>query len=141
MKLGFYSEVARRQVVRIRGLIASQGHGTTVQDIRACRQQLMAAEHPGTATQSSDFFATSTCRDLLFHVQEHRTSLTAIAAFLQDNGLVFLGFETEPHVVNAYKIRFPNDLATTDLAQWQVFENENPDVFFNMYQFWIQKPA
>ena len=141
MKLGFYSEVARRQVVRIRELIATQGHGTTLQDIRACRQQLMATEHSGTATQSADFFATSTCRDLLFHVQEHRTSLTAIAAFLQDNGLVFLGFETEPHVVNAYKARFPNDLAATDLAQWQVFEDENPDVFFNMYQFWIQKPA
>ena len=140
MKLGFYSEVARRQVVRIRELIASQGRATTVQDIRACRQELMSPEHFGTATQSSDFFATSTCRDLLFHVQEHRTSLTAIAAFLQNNGLVFLGFETEPHVVHAYKARFPNDPTATDLAQWQVFENENPDVFFNMYQFWVQKP-
>jgi SAM-dependent methyltransferase len=148
MKLGFYSEIARRQVVRIRRWIADQGHAATLDGIRACRQHLMTLELDsnapvsfGTATQSSDFFATSTCRDLLFHVQEHRTSLTAIAAFLQDNGLVFLGFETEPHVVTAYKARFPNDQAATDLAQWQVFENENPDVFFNMYQFWIQKPA
>jgi SAM-dependent methyltransferase len=147
MKLGFYSEIARRQVVRVRQWIADQGHTTSLSDIRACRQQLMAMEldakapeNFGMATQSSDFFATSTCRDLLFHVQEHRTSLTAIAAFLQDNGLVFLGFETEPHVVNAYKARFPNDPAATNLAQWQVFENDNPDVFFNMYQFWIQKP-
>ncbi len=147
MKLGFYSEIARRQVVRIRQWIADQGHAATLSDIRACRQQLMALEldakapeNFGMATQSSDFFATSTCRDLLFHVQEHRTSLTAIAAFLQDNGLVFLGFETEPHVLNAYKARFPNDPTATDLAQWQAFENENPDVFFNMYQFWIQKP-
>ena len=76
---------------------------------------------------------------MLFHVQEHRTSLTAIADFLDRNGLRFLGFETDPHVVQAYKKRFPNDPAATHLAQWQVFENENPDVFFNMYQFWVQK--
>jgi len=29
----------------------------------------------------------------------------------------------------------------TDLGQWQIFENENPDTFAGMYQFWIQKPA
>jgi hypothetical protein len=77
---------------------------------------------------------------LLFHVQEHRTTLTAIALFLQEQGLVFLGFETEPHVLAAYRRRFTQDPAAIDLAQWQQFENDNPDVFFNMYQFWVQKP-
>ena len=27
-----------------------------------------------------------------------------------------------------------------DLARWARIETENPRLFFNMYQFWIQKP-
>jgi Flp pilus assembly protein TadD/SAM-dependent methyltransferase len=142
MKLGFYSALARRDIVRIREYIAQRGYSATVEGIRQCRQELQGAEDPqqwGRVTKSSDFFSTSTCRDLLFHVQEHRTTLTAIAAFLHVHGLKFLGFELDPHIVNAYRDRFPNDPAATDLAQWQQFEDDNPDVFFNMYQFWVQK--
>ena len=68
-------------------------------------------------------------------------SLTGIEAFLQDNNLVFLGFEIEGQFINAYKQRFPGDRAAINLSQWQVFENENPRTFSNMYQFWIQKGA
>jgi 2-polyprenyl-3-methyl-5-hydroxy-6-metoxy-1,4-benzoquinol methylase len=143
MKLGFYSDMARRHIVRIREHIAAQGYPATADGIRQCRQallQLAPTADWGRVTKSSDFFSTSTCRDLLFHVQEHRTTLTAIARFLQEQGLVFLGFETEPHVLAAYRRRYSSDPAATDLAQWQQFENDNPDVFFNMYQFWVQKP-
>jgi len=28
----------------------------------------------------------------------------------------------------------------TNLYFWDVFENENPDIFIGMYQFWAQKP-
>ena len=144
MKLGFYSELARRDIVRVREQIAQRGYAATPEGIRQCRQELVDSYGDGQwgrVTKSSDFFSTSTCRDLLFHVQEHRTTLTAIAAFLQAHGLKFLGFELDPHIVNAYRSRFPKDSAATDLAQWQLFEHGNPDVFFNMYQFWVQKPA
>jgi hypothetical protein len=50
-----------------------------------------------------------------------------------------LGFETDPHVLTAYRSRFPDDPAATNLAHWQEFEDANPDVFFNMYQFWVQR--
>jgi len=142
MKLGFYSEVARRNIVRIRTFIAEQGYGSTTEDIRRCRQDLIDLDKSadfGNTLKSPDFFSISTCRDLLFHVQEHRMTLTSIEAFLRDNNLVFLGFEIEGDVLHAYKRRFPDDRAATNLGQWQTFENENPDTFANMYQFWIQK--
>lgn len=141
MKLGFYSELARRDIVRIRRHIAQRGYPATPEGIRQCREDLLGSADDGQwgrVTKSSDFFSTSTCRDLLFHVQEHRTTLTAIADFLKQHDLAFLGFELDPHIVNAYRSRFPDDPAATDLAQWQLFENDNPDVFFNMYQFWVQ---
>ena len=142
MKLGFYSEVARRHVVRIRNLIAEQEYGSTANEIRRCRQDLIELDKSavfGTILKSGDFFSISACRDLLFHVQEHRMTLTGIAAFLRKNNLVFLGFEIDDDTLHAYKQRFPDDHAATNLSQWQTFENENPDIFFGMYQFWIQK--
>ncbi|TAN70654.1 MAG: tetratricopeptide repeat protein, partial [Magnetospirillum sp.] len=43
MRLGLYSDVARRDVVRGRAFIAERGYEATADDIRRCRQDLMAA--------------------------------------------------------------------------------------------------
>lgn len=144
MRLGFYSEVARRNIVRARVYIAAQGYGSSATEIRRSRQALIEldkAEDLGTTLKASDFFSTSACRDLLFHVQEHRMTLTGIDAFLRENGLLFMGFDIGADVLHAYRRRFPADPAATDLTQWQIFENENPDIFIGMYQFWIHKPG
>ena len=142
MKLGFYSEVARRNIVRIRTFIAEHGYSATGDEIRRCRQNLVALDKIadfGTTIKSPDFFSMSNCRDLLFHVQEHRMTLDNIDSFLRENDLVFLGFEIGSDILHAYRLRFPNDCAATNLAQWHIFEDENPDTFICMYQFWIQK--
>ena len=144
MRLGLYSEVARRTVVRIRSFIAAQGYGATTDDIRRCRQDLVDLDRSPEFRRilnSPDFFSTSACRDLLFHVQEHRMTLAGIDAFLRENNLAFLGFDIDPHVLDAYRQRFPDDAPAIDLGLWRVFENDNPDTFFGMYQFWIQKPV
>ena len=144
MRLGFYSELARRDIVRTRAYIAEQGYGSSAEEIRRFRQDMMASGQAAVFARMfriTDFFNTSECRDLLFHVQEHRMTLTAIESFLRDNGLTFLGFELRQSFVNAYKRRFPDDVAATNLAHWQIFENENPDTFIGMYNFWIQKPG
>jgi hypothetical protein len=78
----------------------------------------------------------SECRDLLFHVQEHQFSILQIADFLRESGFTFLGFETPAR--NSYLRRFPDDRAATNLANWAIFEAENPSTFATMYQFWIQ---
>jgi len=143
MKLGFYSEVARRSITRARAVIAKQGYAaTTANEIRECRQYLMGADKQadfGTITKSFDFFSTSACRDLLFHAQEHCMTLSCIEEFCQENNLTLLGFEIDAAVLRAYRNRFPDDRAGTNLGQWQIFENENPDIFLGMYEFWIQK--
>lgn len=139
MRVGLYSDTARRDVVRGREFIAARNYGSTKEEIRRCRQDLVEngfSEILGW----DDFFSTSACRDLLFHVQESRMRLDAIDDFLNDNGLRFLGFETDKQILNAYGRRFPNDRAATNLRNWQMFEEENSDIFRNMYQFWVQKP-
>jgi SAM-dependent methyltransferase len=142
MRLGFYSEIARRDIVKVRNMIAEEGIGSSAQEIRAYRKHLLKLKDSagfGMATTSSDFFSTSACRDLLFHVQEHRMSLPDIAYFLNKHNLNFLGFEIDSLVMRSYKIRFPDDSSTTDLNNWHIYEQENPGTFVEMYQFWIQK--
>ena len=142
MRVGLYSELAREHIVAARRYIAEQGYGQTAGDIRRCRQELMDAAD-GTllkrTTTWRDFYSTSQCRDLLFHVQEHRMTLPQIGAFISENDLTFLGFQLNARVLREYRTRFPTDATMTDLANWHVFETENPRTFASMYQFWVQK--
>ncbi len=142
MYVGLYSERARRDVVETRAMIAGRGYRATPGDIRRCRAEMAAAaaDTPsGRLARSSDFFTMSGCRDLLFHVQEHRFTLPAIAAFLADNGLAFIGFDAGRAVTRPYQEMFPDDPSMTDLGRWDQFESRKPGAFASMYQFWVQK--
>jgi Tfp pilus assembly protein PilF/SAM-dependent methyltransferase len=140
MHVGLYSSLARADVRAARAFIAERGYGESADDIRRCRQELLRCEE-GSAlrnvTKYADFFTTSECRDLLFHVQEQQLSIPEIAAFLRQHGLNFLGFTG---VGQAYRARFLADIAMTNLEQWHQFETEHPMAFTGMYQFWVQKP-
>jgi tetratricopeptide (TPR) repeat protein len=140
MRLGFYSELARQEIVRVRSIISKEGIGSTSQEIRDYRKHLLGLKD-SVATIISDFFSTSACRDLLFHIHEHRMNLKVLADFFNDHDLNFLGFDINSSVIRAYKNRFPNDPSPTNLDQWRIYEQENPDTFIGMYQFWIQKKS
>jgi tetratricopeptide (TPR) repeat protein/2-polyprenyl-3-methyl-5-hydroxy-6-metoxy-1,4-benzoquinol methylase len=143
MFLGFYSELSRKQVVKAREIIAARGYLSTPEDIRRFRQYLASGNADvdlQILSQGQDFFTTSECRDLLFHVQEHRLTLAQIETFLAEFGLRFIGFEVDRNVLNQYRARFPDDPACADLRNWASFESDNPNSFAAMYQFWIQKP-
>lgn len=143
MNVGLYSELGRRHVLHGRAFIAAQGHVPTADGIRQCRQDIMARPDDPLLREIAgavDFFSLSGCRDLLFHVQEHRLTLPEIGAFIAEEQLTFIGFETSAAVQRAYRTIFPNDPAMIDLDQWHAFEVENPRAFSAMYQFWVQKP-
>jgi hypothetical protein len=125
-----------------RDFIAQRGYGHTTDDVRGCRQELLALDDDAplkTVTKFWDFYTISSCRDLLFHVQEHQFTISDIKAFLVQNGLNFIGFIIDPATQQHYRMRFPHDAAMTDLDCWSELEAENPLIFTNMYQFWVQK--
>ncbi len=142
MLLGLYSERARQPVVAARTFIAERGYASTAADIRRCRQDLMALESDGLFKQLTsfrDFYATSECRDLLFHVQEHRLTLPQIKAMLSNLDLDFIGFLLEPQLIHRYKECFPEDIPRTNLDHWNDFETRFPQTFIGSYVFWVQK--
>jgi hypothetical protein len=78
---------------------------------------------------------------LLFHAQEHRTSLPDIQALLDRLGLDFVGLHVEPAVLQRFRSRFPAEGAVHDLGLWHQYEAEHPHTFVGMVQFWVQKRA
>ena len=139
MHLAFYSEAGRNDVVAARALIAERGYGSTPADIRRCRQEILQTPL-ASLTRFTDFFSTSECRDLLFHVQESRLSLPAIKTFVTQNGLRLLGFEFGAAIAGQYRALFAErGWSMTDFDRWHAIETGHPDTFSGMYQFWVQK--
>jgi hypothetical protein len=142
MRIGLYSEQARRHVVRAREFIAVGGYPPTPEGIRACRAAILARPDDALlarVVRGEDFYSLSACRDLIFHVQEQRFSLPQIAGLLADLDFEFIGFEwPDTHAAARYRIRFPEDRALTNLDHWHQFETDRPDTFALMYQFWVR---
>jgi len=141
MRVGLYSELARSHLTAAQAFIAAGRYGSSANDIRRFRQDLMLT---GSATAAKiaehrDFFSISESRDLLFHRQEHRFTLPQISSFLVECGLECLGFDVEGSLVQQFRRRFPDPGALTDLELWHAFETENPHTFAGMYQFFVQK--
>jgi 2-polyprenyl-3-methyl-5-hydroxy-6-metoxy-1,4-benzoquinol methylase len=142
MRIGLYSEAARRPVVEARALIAGRGDRATPEDIRAFRQTIIrnsGDQRWKMLLGNGDFYSTSGCRDLLFNVMEHRFTIPEIAAFLNEQGLSFLGFELDVRTIEKFQEQYPGPGALTNLDYWSVFEAANPQTFRRMYMFSVCK--
>ena len=110
MRLGLYSELARagrRGWPRIRRGAAATTRRPKA-SAAAARTSLKARDPRLRAIFGSpDFYSISACRDLLFHVQEHRLTLPQIAAFPAEHRLSFLGFELDAPALARIPGQFP----------------------------------
>src|SRR5262245_16284650 len=142
MRLGIYSELARQDFRAAQGYVAQRGYTCSDAHIRRCRQDLARLSDDISfkrVMRVADFYSTSGCRDLLFHVQEHPMNLLEIDRFLWESRIKFVGFNIESRILMQFRQSFPRPDATSDLKLWHAFETENPTTFIRMYQFWIQK--
>jgi SAM-dependent methyltransferase/tetratricopeptide (TPR) repeat protein len=139
MHLGLYSDLARRDIVAARTFIAERGFPATPEGIRQSRQALLQTPLRS-LTHFADFFSASECRDMLFHVQEKRTTIPAIKSFLEEQQLKFIGFEFSPAALQKYRAVFSDvGRPMTDIDHWHRLEMQTPDMFEGMYNFWVQK--
>jgi 2-polyprenyl-3-methyl-5-hydroxy-6-metoxy-1,4-benzoquinol methylase len=136
MRVGLYSEAGRRAVVRARALILARGFKPDADGIRACRAAIRDDPSLAQIVRNEDFYSMSGCRDLMFHVHEHRFSLPQIDSMIAKLGLRFLGFEFPDSgaTLERYRAKFSQD---SNLQSWHKYEQEFPDAFARMYQFWV----
>ena len=147
MFVALYSEAARKPVVMVREMIARKAYTASLVDIRRCRGDIMDAARGGDSDMAKivdwrDFYGISGCRDLLFHVKEHRFTLPMIEDTLARLDLEFLGFDMSGSKPAMFQFKANHDdSACVSLTAWHEFEGENPDTFGAMYQFWVRKPG
>jgi 2-polyprenyl-3-methyl-5-hydroxy-6-metoxy-1,4-benzoquinol methylase/tetratricopeptide (TPR) repeat protein len=144
MRIGLYSNLARRVIVDARARIAARGYRATEGDMTRCRQDIFReADHWKMLVGARDFYSMSGCRDLLFNVMEHRFTIPEIAAFLNDNDLSFQGFEPfdDPTVIEKFHRQFAGAADEANLDQWHRFEVDHPETFWGMYIFMVGKNA
>ena len=142
IKLGLYSEIARKVVVEARKTIQTLEIGSNPEEIRTFRKQVFDGkinELSGLPKSARDFYSLSECRDLCFHVQEHRFTTELLQKLLDSHGLTFCGFIVPDQIKKLYQKKYPEDHDMTSLSNWGEFEEEHPLTFASMYQFWAQK--
>lgn len=142
LSVGLYSEIARQPVVEARAHIDRDGYPANLDGIRALRRDLMLWRPPeleAVMSPASDFWTTSDCRDLLFHVNEHRFTLPQISNMLRAVDLTFLGVEFGN---DTDRTRFASEHQSTaavrDVLALHRYENEHPEVFGDTYRIWAR---
>ena len=142
MQIALYSELGRAPVVAVRQKIAEWELTPSPDGIRETRRRI-AGEARSPLFEgiliSADFYAMSSCRDLLFHSHEDRFTIPRIAKALDSLGLRFLGFDLPRGGDAGFSVRFGKDADTLDLTKWDTLETEFPNVFAAMYRFWVRK--
>ncbi|WP_413681820.1 tetratricopeptide repeat protein [Prochlorococcus sp. MIT 1323] len=143
-ELGLYSEIARQQIVEARNQIKQLDIKSTPKGIRDFRQKVLNGDLEELSRLPQfglDFYSLSTCRDLCFHVQEHRFTTELLQELLNSQGLIFCGFMLPEPIRKTYQKQFPNDTDMISLENWGEFEKQHPSTFTDMYQFWAYKPS
>jgi hypothetical protein len=144
MSIGLYSEKARKHIVAARDLIQREKLIPDQESIRNFRRRIMRHEMGDTLyklCKGDEFFATSSCRDLIFHFKEHRYTIPQLERTLTDLHLEFIGFKfiDNMRTINDYREHYPQDKDMTNLALWDQYETRHPNTFSRMYDFWCQK--
>lgn len=140
--ISLYSELSRREIVRLRQGYEGRIPEITSDDVRRYRRQWMQ-EDPALIDERLplrwDFFDLNRCKDLLFHPLEHRFTIPQIGRLLDDLGLEFRGLETPDLIPTQYWTPYPAPQDRRNLSRWHAFERNNPDAFGNLYEIWSRK--
>ncbi len=90
-------------------------------------------------TSSDDFYSMSGTVDMLFHEYERQYTPLMIRKLCGEFQLTFLGFSNLSHKTKLdFKAFHGKQADLLNLKQWDEFEEEYPNTFSNMFQFYCQ---
>jgi SAM-dependent methyltransferase/tetratricopeptide (TPR) repeat protein len=138
MLVGLYSDIARRNIARLRDDPAYPGAQADDDAARRYRGRLVSGGDE-LLLRSHDFYTLCEFRDLVLHDQETPSTLLQIEKYLREAGLIFRGFLLPATVEAKFTAAFQDDSWPGTLANWHLFEEQNPRTFDSMYQFWCEK--
>lgn len=146
MLLGFYSEVARKELPLLKDQILQRlgvdESDLTRDDIRRWRAGLTEQDKKQLWLQVSDFFSLSGIMDLLFHPQQAEYELPALEKMLGKAGLKFEQMMNPSFGMALYGQQIGQMLQTNpqpSLNDWHELEQQCPHCFIDMFNFFVSK--
>ena len=141
MSLSLYSRIARDYILGpAEQYIKDKGYSSTAPSIRQFRRDLfvMPANDPILrCSTTSDFFNLAECTDLLFHVQEHRVSLSEFRDIAARHKLEPVRISMNPEASRQFSLDFPGT-DPLDFAALSRFEEMYPQTFIEMYKIYVR---
>lgn len=142
LKVAVYTESGRQGYVAAMRLRAELGITPSPEGIRTFRQMIWSLADANPARQvahTADFYSASGCRDLVFHVMEHRFTIPVFIELAARAGLQVETLQVDKDVEARFAEAFPDPAARTDMDAWDLFERTHPGVFGSMYRFILSK--
>ena len=145
LKLGLYSELARKFVVEMKEYIKIKNYSDNPDDMKKFRYDVINFEKNNINKDivsklflSNCFWNLSGVRDLIFHKQEYRYCINELIEMFELFKFEFLGFAIQKDILDYYQEKFPNDKYNSNLKNWDILEKNHPEIFGGMYQFWLK---
>lgn len=145
LKIMVYRQAGRQFLQHIQRWCQEQGLSPATLPLPSLRQRIITQapiEWVAPLLASPDFFCTSGCHDLLWHIQETDLTLADLESWLKQTGLSLLGFEwPEPGLYDRYRQHFPQEPGLNHWPHWAQLEHLYPHLFGASYRFWCWKPV
>lgn len=141
IKIALYSATARQKISELRKLWGNKLPGKPA-EMRLIREALLQGSIEGDWKEiynSPDFYSLSACRDLLFHEQEHVFDVLELEDFLAGAGLEWIGMLPPPDSQELLSLTGKHSSRISP-EEWHTLEQNNPQLFAGMYQFYARKP-
>lgn len=135
-----FSERARKAVKAAHDLVTDKNLKPNYEGLRQFRAAVRCLPEGHTAKgleENRQFYSASELHDLAFNIEEHCFTPAELQLLLLENGLQFIGFDFDDTSKKAlYQQCFPEDVAMTNLGNWELLDNECPDLFADGMHFW-----
>ena len=143
-RCGLYSQRGRQFVFDARRAVALRNIGSSHENIVDFRHRVLKGEVLDDVSQLvefADFFSTSACRDLIFHVHEDSYTPQRLKTEISEVGMEFIGFNDieDRGAIDLYRKQFPNEPTLTNLENWDQLERTQNSLLEG-YDFWCWKP-
>ena len=141
LKIAVYSNSGRRWFAPVAALRDRLNLAPTLDGIRALRAALFDLPDGDPAkfvTTRMDFYFTSMCRDLMFHVQEHRFDLPELARLFERHGLTVEELTVPAKARDIFHGYHPDADPARDLERWGAVEARHDYLFGSMYHVWLR---
>ena len=143
MRVGLYSKLAREKWSNLKSLtpktVSNSGLEDLIRQSRIKIIQKVRTSQDQSLFDTADFYSVSGCRDFLFHENEVQLTIEELKSWLTRLNLRFLGFVNLSEITKCnFSQKFGKQANLLDLNQWEKYEDQFPNTFVTMYQFWCQ---